>query len=150
MKRKTIAILCGSALLVSLIAVANYFFPLKYLLSSERIGTYEISVMRESRQSREARVILESNGIEIQFPLPNGAVPFENTAYPARDNVKQYLIPVESFQPYLHELLPLHGFEAEQMGAWVSICSKEIPMQIGMSSAMFTGGFMRIEVSQVP
>ena len=148
MKRKKVAILCGIIVFATLVAALNYFVRFRYILGSEKIGRFEITVMRESGMGHEASVILASNDIRVEFPLPNGAVVFKNDIYPVHDNDKQYLVPLESFQFYLYEQLPEFGYEVEQMGAWVLICSKEIPMQIGMSSAMFTKDYMRIKVSQ--
>jgi hypothetical protein len=150
MKKRTIVILCGTVLFVSLFILINYFVPLKYIFSSESVGRYEISAMRESKLNHESSVILVSNDTDFQFPLPNGAVSFDNSIYPIRENNWQYLITVESYQYYLHEQLPQLGFEVDQMGSWVTISNTEYQMQIGMSAAMFTRNFMRVEFSIMP
>jgi len=141
-------ILLGSIIVVVLTFMLTAFLNrdiLRPLLSSEKIGRYEITAIRTSRTNNEARMFLLNNGVEIIFPLPNGAVEFESLAYPVRQGYKQYLITRESFYHYMQEILPQSGFETDQMGGWISI-SNNNSIQISMSIFVFTRDYMRIEV----
>ena len=148
---KKIIIMIGIIIILSgsFMALLNYDILMPLLFSSEKIGMYEITAVRKCRMNNDESLILIDNGIEIQLPLPNGAVEFENKTYPVREDCKQYLITTEAFQHYLHELLPQNGYEAEQMGAQITINNKDNSIKVIMLVHMFTRNFMRIEVMNI-
>lgn len=151
MKKKTMAIICViTILLIPLIAVVNREIPIRYIFSAERIRAYEIAVMRESRLLNEASVTLTSDDVTVQFPLPNGAVPFENNEYPVREGDSQFLVTTEAFEHYIYTMLPRYGFETEQLGSWFKVRNSNNSIRVGISRYMFTRNYMRIVVAPFP
>jgi len=148
MNRTIIAIICAAVIaLAALIAVYTIDIPVRYLLSSEKIGKYEIAAMRTSSLNHAASVTLGYEDTYMLFPLPNGAVPFENKEYPVSEGVRQYLIRVEALDHYLHNILREHGYEFDQLGSWISVKSEENFIHIGIKCSMFTRDFMRFELT---
>ena len=158
-KKSLVMILAGAlltlVLIVASVALFGSRFPISFLLGSEKIGAHEMAAMRESRLLMDASTILAINDEkgnhtgEIRFPLPNGAVPFENSAYPVSEGNRQYLITSESFEPYLSEILPQNGFHYDRMGAWIAVYNIDNSIRIGMSSSMFTGDYMRLQIWEI-
>jgi len=145
-KKAIVAISIVALLAVSLAAFFNRDVLEHFLFSSETIGSYEIAAMRTARANNEASTILVDNDIEVHFLLPNGAVAFENSAYPLREGFRQYLVTAEAFGHYLHELLPQNGYEYEQMGAMFYINNEDNSVRVEMFVSMFTREFMRLEL----
>jgi hypothetical protein len=82
----------------------------------------------------------------MEFPLPNGSVPFENRIYPAGENAKQYLITTEALMHYLNTTLPQSGLTHDQMGSLIIIENENGSMRADITTAMFTRNFMLITV----
>ena len=150
-KRKTLVVVCiVIALFVLTIAIVSEDKVLRHFLSSEKIGAYERAAMRACDSLEESSVVLIYEDTEVEFPLPNGAVPFENEAYPVPEGAKQYLSTSEAFWLYLDELLPQYGYEPFQEGAWVMVSNSENAMQVGIDISVFTSDFTRFHLYQMP
>jgi len=134
----------GATIFVLLLVAFVNSYILSAIISSERIGFYEISAMRAARADNEASTVLNHGDIDIRFPLPNGAVAFENETYPIDDGIKQFLITTEAFQHYTNELLPQKGFKVEQFGALLIVESIDNTVRVDMVFYMFTRNFMRV------
>ena len=145
-KKKTIVVISIVVFLfVSVFVISNSDIR-HVIFSSERIRAYELSAMRATRGDDVVSTIFSNGNIEIAFPLPNGAVPFENSEYPIHEGRRQYLITTEAFGYFLEELLPQNGYEYEQQGAFFFISKEDSSMQVEMVINMFTREFMRIEL----
>jgi hypothetical protein len=116
------------------------------ILSSERVGMYEITAMKATRANNEVYIFMDNEN--IQFPLPNGAVEFENMTYPVNENNRQFLIRTEALQYYLNTILPQNGFEYDQLGALIIVNNEEYSIQVNITTSMFSRYFMRIIVHQ--
>ena len=150
-KPTLILVISITILLIIAYVVINTHDVLRYVLfSSEKIGSYEIAAMRECVSGSEVSTIFKNDdGIEVTFPLPNGAVLFESERYPVRESRKQYLVTTEAFEHYMQEILPQNKFETDQMGAWVHINNQSDNLKVGIDISMFTVDFMRIQVEQL-
>ncbi|MCL2671668.1 MAG: hypothetical protein FWF10_06500 [Clostridiales bacterium] len=144
-----IAIIILIVLTVSIIiAVLNHDI-LRAVFGSEKVGMYEIAAMIECKSENESNIIFAVDDIQVPFPLPNGAVEFENAAYPAREGSTQYLVTADAWKTYQLVTLPQCGFEFDQMGAWIEISNADNSMRVGMHVSMFSISFLRIEVTKL-
>jgi len=148
-KRKiVIAAIIIVVLAVSIMAFLNRDI-IHAIFSSEKVGIYEIMAMVESKTDSKKSISLIINGVEVPFPLPNGAVEFENAAYPASDGRKQYLVTTKDWLFYEVVKLPQNGFVCDQMGAWYSVSNEDNSIKVGIAASMFSNYFMRIEVTDI-
>jgi len=146
-KRKIMIATIGTVATAFIIAAFFNGYIISAVFSAERIGFYEISAMRAARTNDVASMILIRNNTEMQFPLPNGAIEFENEIYPTRDGTKQFLVTTEAFWHYIDVLLPQNEFEHDQLGSGHIVTGRN--MRIDIITSMFTQNFMRITVINV-
>lgn len=146
-KRKITTAIIGTVVIALTIAAFFNGYIISAVLSAERIGFYEISAMGAARTNNEASMIVIRNHVEIQFPLPNGAIEFENEIYPIRDGTRQFLVTTESFWHYIDILLPQNEFEHDQLGSGHIVTGRN--MRVDIVTSMFTRNFMRITVINV-
>jgi len=146
-KRKIMIATIGTVATAFIIAAFFNGYIISAVFSAERIGFYEISAIRAARTNDVASMILIRNNTEMQFPLPNGAIEFENEIYPTRDGTKQFLVTTEAFWHYIDVLLPQNEFEHDQLGSGHIVTGRN--MRIDIITSMFTQNFMRITVINV-
>ena len=142
-KKKVIKSMCIVALMFLLGFVIFSRDVRHVILRSERIGRYELTAMRAARNNTSSSTVITIGDAEIQFPLPNGATPFENNVYPVREGSKQYLVRVTAFEHYLNEVLPGNGYAHEQLGCSFFIRNVDKSVDILIQASMFTRDFMR-------
>jgi len=146
-KSKITMVIVGTVVIAFFIMAFFNWYIISAFLSAERIGFFEISAMRAARTNNEASMILIHDNIEIQFPLPNGAIEFENEIYPTRDGTRQFLVTTEAFWYYIDILLPQNELEHDQFGSGHIVTSKN--MRADIVTSMFTRNFMRMMVVNV-
>ena len=147
-KKKVINSICVAVAMLLLGSVIFSQDLRHVIIRSERIGRYELTAMRATRNDTPSSTAFIIGNTKIQFPLPNGATPFENSVYPVREGSKQYLVRVTAFEHYLNEVLPGYGYAHEQLGSGFFIRNEDKSVDILLQAFMFTREFMRIELSQ--
>jgi hypothetical protein len=138
MIKRVLALTAAALVLVMALFSSFYYDLMQAILSSERVGPYEMSVILSARSNEERSILLSG----LDFPLPNGAAAFANMAYPAPGNAMQFLTRAEAWRHYEESFLRPHT--ADQMGALLFVTYGGIDVHIIMS--MFTRHHRRILV----
>jgi hypothetical protein len=136
---KRVFALTAAALILAMALFTSFFNDLlQAIMSSERVGRYEMSAILSARSNEERSIILGG----MVFPLPNGAAEFANAVYPTPEHTVQFLVRAEAWRQYDESFLRLHT--ADQMGSLIFVAYGDTDVHIIMS--MFTRTHRRILV----
>ena len=148
MKASKISIVISMIIVAVLLAGTVMHFDIVWavVMQSERVRMYEIRAMISSRGDDERNMIVTVESGAILFPLPYGAVVFENATYPAGEGFVQFLVTAAAWRHYLDFILPGNGFSYEQLGSGYFISCKNGDNRVLILNYMYTRGFNQIRV----
>jgi|GEM_PF-4624568 len=147
MKKKkaiTIAAISLVGLMISAIIVwAAMFRPLTpvqiFLLA---ISGEDITMSaREAAKREPASLVGNINGVEIDFPLPEGATPYEL----ARSDAHVYMICADTLEPYFESLPSLGYTLKDQMGSFYWYHNEELGTELHIFRRQYSHAFYIVE-----
>ncbi|NLU51532.1 MAG: hypothetical protein GXX10_01530 [Clostridiaceae bacterium] len=118
-----------------------------FILQSEKIGLYELSVMFNCRYKPEKELTMDIGEEKYIIPLPPNSAKFENDVYPVNDGSHQYISCVRNLEDYFKELSKNGWVVEERMGASYIIKNVNTGDQFIITVNKFTRYYYRFKFS---
>ena len=140
MKRRT-KVIVGIVVIASIIfatiaiGIASQPFSLLQLyqiaISGEKFGRSELSIAENTLKGEPASTMITIDGVEHEFPLPNGATSFG----------EWYMICREELQPYLDRLPSLGYSFVDQMGTLFIYQNDDLDIRLHIGAGQYSRAF---------
>jgi hypothetical protein len=115
-----------------------------FIMQSERIGFYELSVMINCRYNPQKDLNLLIGNENFIIPLPQNSARFENVVYPVKEGSSQFITSITDLEDYFRSLSKGGWIIKEQMGASYTIENLNIDKQFHIIINKFTRYYYRL------